>query len=186
MILLLNFLLFLIYSTMIFFLPNTIYLLVLLFFNLSIIFNLNLKKIIFKNIQLLPFIIFTFIINFILDNFINAFWISFKLIIVCSITIIYSEKINYIGITKAISLLFSPLKIFNINIENLTLLISISLSIFPILKKEIIEIQQVCLVKGIKFSIRNMKIILSKFLLLNLIRVNQIEEALISKGFTQE
>ena len=62
------------------------------------------------------------------------------------------------------------------------LLISISLSIMPILKKEIIEIKQACLVKGVKLNIKNIKIILSKFLLLNLIRVNQIEEALISKG----
>ena len=90
------FLLFVIYSTIIFFLPNTIYLLLLLLLNILIIiiFNVNFKTIFFKLIQLSPFIVFTFIINLILDNFNNAFWISFKLILVCSITIIYSEKTN--------------------------------------------------------------------------------------------
>ena len=96
MIFVISFLLFIIYSTVIFFLPNTIHLLFLLLLNLSIIiiYNLNFKKILFKTIRLLPFITFTFIINFILDNFINAFWISFKLILVCTITIIYSKKMN--------------------------------------------------------------------------------------------
>ena len=41
--------------------------------------------------QVLPFIIFTFVINCVLDNVINAIWIGVKLLLVCNITIIYSE-----------------------------------------------------------------------------------------------
>lgn len=88
-----KFLLFITYSTSIFFLPNTEFILLLVIFNLFIIFfnKIKPKKIFVKNIQVLPFIAFTFIINYILDNFSNALWIMIKLFIVCNITIIYAE-----------------------------------------------------------------------------------------------
>lgn len=88
-----KFLLFLIYSTTIFFLPNSKLILVLLLLNLVIIKieNLSIKNIIKKSLNILPFIIFTVIINVILDNIENALWIGMKLYIVSNITIIYSE-----------------------------------------------------------------------------------------------
>jgi hypothetical protein len=88
-----NFLLFIIYSTSIFFLPNNKFILLLLILNLFIIlFNkLQFKKIIYKSLQILPFIVFTFIVNYILDSFYSALWIGIKLLIVCNITIVYSE-----------------------------------------------------------------------------------------------
>lgn len=44
--------------------------------------------------------------------------------------------------------------------------------------------KEACRAKNIKFNIGNMKIILSKFCLNMLMRVNQLEEALIAKGQT--
>lgn len=86
-------LLFVTYATIIFFLPNNKYILLFAIFNIFIILfkKLQAKRIISKNFQILPFIVFTFIINYMLDNLYNALWISIKLIIVCNITIIYSE-----------------------------------------------------------------------------------------------
>ncbi len=88
-----KFLCFIIYSTSIFFLPNNNFILIFIMLNLFIMFfyKINPKKVILKSMQVLPFIIFTFIINFILDNLYNAIWIGIKLLIVCNITIIYSE-----------------------------------------------------------------------------------------------
>lgn len=88
-----RFLSFIIYATSIFFFPNII--IVLIFFiinNLIMLINkINIKHVIIKCIQILPFIIFTFFVNWILDTFYNAVWIDLKLFLVSQITIIYSE-----------------------------------------------------------------------------------------------
>lgn len=88
-----KFLLFIAYSTSIFFLPNNYFILFPIIINLLAMFlsKKQLKRTIAKTLKILPFIIFTFIVNYILDNFTNAIWIAIKLIIVCNITIIYSE-----------------------------------------------------------------------------------------------
>lgn len=87
---------FIIYSTTIFFLPNNRLILLFFAFNLCILFvkKLSIKKVFNKSIKILPFIIFTFLINILLDDFYNALWIGIKLFIVCNITIIYSETTN--------------------------------------------------------------------------------------------
>lgn len=88
-----KFLVFIIYTTSIFFLPNNP--LILLFFILNFVIilikRLSIKKILRKNLVVLPFILFTFVINCILDDVVNAIWIGIKLFLVCNITIIYSE-----------------------------------------------------------------------------------------------
>ena len=90
---LIKFIIFIFYSTTIFFLPNNIVILVPLAINLlcMIIVKSKLKRI-FKNLlNFLPFILFTAIINCILDNYINAMWIGIKLLLVCNITFIYAS-----------------------------------------------------------------------------------------------
>lgn len=88
-----KFLIFIAYSTCIFFLPNNKLILVFLIINLfaMILTKIHIKDIIRSTIKVLPFILFTFIINCLLDNFMNALWIGIKLIIVCNITITYSN-----------------------------------------------------------------------------------------------
>ena len=88
-----KFLLFIAYSSVIFFLPNNKIIPLFILFNLfiMIIAKVHLKNVISKSMVILPFIIFTFIINCIIDNISNATWIAVKLFIVCNITIIYSE-----------------------------------------------------------------------------------------------
>ena len=88
-----KFLLFIAYSTCIFFLPNNSLIILLFLLNIFIMFlsKVQIKRVLAKSIQILPFIIFTFIINCLLDDVMNAVWIGVKLFIVCNITIIYSE-----------------------------------------------------------------------------------------------
>ena len=62
------------------------------------------------------------------------------------------------------------------------MIVCISLSMIPILKKDLTEMKEACRAKGIKFNVENMKTVLSKFCLSMLIRVNQLDEALIAKG----
>lgn len=89
-------LLFVTYATCIFFLPNNKFIIFFVIFNLfiMIINKLQPKKVMKKSMQVLPFIAFTFIINHMLDSFYNALWIGLKLLIVCNITIVYSETTN--------------------------------------------------------------------------------------------
>lgn len=97
-----KFLLFITYSTSIFFLPNNNFIIFFIILNLCIIIvsKIDIKKIFNKSIQVVPFIIFTFIINCLLDNFYNAIWIGIKLFIVCNITVIYSETTSIVRYSR--------------------------------------------------------------------------------------
>lgn len=183
-----KFLSFIAYTTSIFFLPNNPLILLLFIVNFSIIYlkKIPIKKVSRKTIQVLPFIIFTFAINCILDKITNAIWIGIKLILVCNITIIYSETTSINGMAKTIKTLFYPLKIFKVNTEDIRVMVCISLSMIPILKKDLIEVKEACIAKNIKFNIKNTKIILVRFFGTLISRVSQIEESLIEKGYNSE
>lgn len=183
-----KFLSFIAYTTSIFFLPNNPLILLLFIVNFSIIFlkKIPFKKVSKKSVQVLPFIIFTFAINCILDNVTNAIWIGIKLFLVCNITIIYSETTSINGIAETIKTLCYPLKIFKVNTEDIRIMVCISLSMIPILIKDLREVKEACKAKSIKFNIKNTKIILAKFFLTLISRVSQIEESLIAKGYNSE
>ncbi len=182
-----RFLSFILYSACIFFIPNSKFILCLFGINFLIIllFKLDIKKIVRSTLKLFPFIIFTFLINCIMDNYINAMYIAIKLIIVCNITVAYSNTTSVSEISKTIETLCIPLKKFKIDIKEIGLLVSISLSMLPILKKEMYEVKDACKAKNISFNIRNSKYILSKYFISLIRRVNQIEESIISKGYNK-
>jgi len=182
---LISFLIFIIYTTSIFFIPNSIYLIIFLVINifLSLIIKVNFKNMLINILRLLPFVVFTFFINWILDDIINAVWIGVKLLLVCNVTYIYSRTISVAQFANTIKLLCSPLQVFKINTEEIKVLVSISLSMIPVLKKEILELKTSCKAKGIEINIKNTKIILYKFFISLLNRVNQIDESLNEKGY---
>ena len=124
--------------------------------------------------------------DYILDNLSNALWIGIKLFIVCNITIIYSEITSILGIAETIKIICSPLKILKVNTDEIKVMVCISLSMIPILKKELYEVKEACIAKNIVFNVKNMKIILSKFFIILITRVNEIEESLIAKGYSNE
>lgn len=93
-----KFLCFIFYSTSIFFLPNSslICIFILINFIIGFISKVAITKLIKSTLKILPFIIFTFLINCLLDEFLNAFWIGIKLLIVCNITVVYSNTTTVI------------------------------------------------------------------------------------------
>ncbi len=181
---LIKFCVFVIYSTSIFFLPNNQILFFFIFVNCVAMFLLrkSVNRIIKRTLNIMPFIIFTFIINCLLDDIMNAIWIGIKLLIVCNMTMIYSNTTTVTGVAETIKELCSPLKLFRINTDEIKIIVCISLTMIPILKKDLSEMKEACRAKGIKINIKNIKTILSKFSLSILIRVNELEEALIAKG----
>ncbi len=188
-----KFLLFLIYATIIFLIPNNLLLIcpfiinLLAFVILKVATKTKLQKIAKKAIKNLlkffPFIFLTFIINCLLDTYINATWMALKLLLVCNITFIYSQTTTFAEVAKTVRIICTPLKLFKINPEEIEVLVAIGLSMIPILKKELIEVKEACKAKNIKFSLSNIKIILSKSLTSFLKRVNEIDEALVEKGY---
>lgn len=118
-----------------------------------------------------------------MDSFINSFYVGLKLLIVCNATVIYSYSTSISEVSKIIKNLCTPLKIFKINPKDIELLVSISLSMLPILRKELNEVKDACKAKNISFNVKNSKYILSKLLLSIIRKTNYIEEALISKGY---
>ena len=183
-----TFLLFIIYTTLIFFTPNNyIYIIIFAIINIfsMIIIKVNVKNAI-KNLgNLLPFILLTGIINSILENYIYATYITVKLILVCNITYTYSRTTTAFSVARTAKTLCKPLEIFKINTDDIEILVALGITMIPVLKKEFLDLKNACLAKNIEWKVKNMKIILSKFLLSIIKRVNEIDEALIQKGHVQ-
>lgn len=183
-----SFLAFIIYTTLIFFAPNEfIYIMVPTVINIFAMIAIKVKiKGAIKNLgNLLPFIALTGIINSILENYIYAMYISAKLILVCNITYTYSRTTTAFSVAKTIKTLCKPLELFKINTDDIEILVALGITMVPVLKKEFLDLKNACIAKNIDWNIKNMKIILSKFLLSIIKRVNEIDEALIQKGHVQ-
>ena len=88
-----KFLLFLAYATIIFFVPNS--LILLLFFTINVIIMLFARLSFIATIRnimgILPFIILTVAINLLLGYYIDALGVAIKLLLVCQVTFIYSQ-----------------------------------------------------------------------------------------------
>lgn len=180
-----KFIMFIVGTTTVFFLPNTIIVpIIIIFVNLVaiLILKISVKKLFLGVFKIMPFVIFTFIVNIILDSFYNAIWIGIKLILVCDITYIYSSVSTVTGIANTIKTICMPLTLFKVNIEEIEVMVVISLSIIRILKKDLLDIMDVCKSKNIKLNIMNIKYIMSIYLIGIIKRTNQIDEALIAKG----
>lgn len=195
-----KFLCFIVYCTVVFFIPNSYLLFVPVLVNILLIIGClvftylyerrtnNYKKydvisIFLTTFKVMPFILFTFVINCILDNYINASFIGLKLIIVCNATVIYSFTTTAVNTARTVELLCSPLKLFKINTEEIFILVCISLSMIPIIKNELVELRNSCKAKNMNLNVKNFKFILSKFFYSLLTRVNEIESSLVSKGY---
>jgi len=90
------------------------------------------------------------------------------------------------GIADTIKAICSPLKILKVNTDDIKVMVCISLSVIPILKKDLYELKEACKSKNITFNVKNMKILLAKFFLSLISRINELEESLIAKGYSNE
>jgi energy-coupling factor transporter transmembrane protein EcfT len=180
---LIKFLCFIVYATFVFFFPNNEIIVVFVLINsfVMIINFRDFKNILCRTFKIFPFVLFTFVFNCLLDDFVNACWIGAKLLIVCNITISYSNTTSVLEVADTVKLLCYPLTLFNVNTDDIKVMVCISLSMLPVLKNDLYEVKNACIAKNIKFNIFNMKYILSKFFITLLKRVNEIEESLITK-----
>ena len=136
-----------------------------------------------NTVKLLPFILLTVLVNCLLSNYEYAILVAIKLILVCNVTYIYSKTTTVRGIARTIKNLCMPLKWLNVNPDDIELLVCISLSMLPILKREYFQLREACVAKGIALNIKNTKVLLTKLMISVMKRVNEIEESMIEKGY---
>lgn len=187
-----KFLLFIIYITVVFFLPNGWWVLagiaVNLLWTVAVCWkNLNLFGKIWRGtIKIIPFVLFTAVFNWWLDSWQAALWIGLKLIIVCNATMIYAAKMTVTEVAAILAGLCAPLKVIGISQNDVKILVSVALMMIPTLSKEMRELRQACRAKGMSWNLATLKMILQKTGWSLLARVNQIEEGLMAKGIEVE
>lgn len=181
------FLSFILYATFIFFVHSNIFLLIILLLNILIMIILHIPVIgsIENLLKIIPFILVTVMVNCILSNYKYAILVAIKLLLVCNITYIYSKTTTVRKTAATIKDLCMPLKLVRVNTNEIELLVCISLSMIPILRREYNQLKDACLAKGMDINIKNIRSILTKLIVSIMKRVNEIEESIIEKGYEE-
>ena len=146
--------------------------------------RLNILKIIRYLLLISPLIIFTFIINIVLENISYGILIATRFIIACISTYIFSRTVTVLEISKVIETILSPLKLFRFDVESVGLLVSIAISFIPIIRDEMIELKQVLEAKGYIMKISNIHVFVRPLVSSIFKRTNDIEKAIIAKGYS--
>lgn len=184
-----SFIWFLIYIISIFFIKSAVVLGIVTIINLILIISIkiNFKHSMISLIKLIPFILFTVFINWVLVDFKFGILIGFRLILVCNISYIYSKTITIKQFGEIIEKIFYPLKVFKINPKEIGLIFTIAISFIPIMKKSLKELKDILKVKGIKTSninmLKNINIIFKPFIVSIFQKTNEIEYLLKAKGY---
>ena len=188
---LVKFTLFLIYTVGIFFIKNYIILGIIAIFNiiLMLTIKINIKNAINNLIKLLPFILFTIVINILFADLNFGILIGIRLILVCNLSYIFSKTMTYTEFGDVIEKLMHPFKVFGVNPKEVSLVITIALSFMPIMKNEFEQMKNVLKVKGIKPTnfnlLKNLSLIFKPFFVSVLQRLNEIEMSLKAKGWQE-
>lgn len=188
---LIKFIMFLIYTVGIFFINNYIVLASIAVLNviLMLTIKINMKNALNNLFKLLPFILFTAVVNILFADLQFAILIGVRLILVCNLSYIFSKTITYTEFGEVIEKLMYPFKIFGINPKEIGLVITIALSFMPIMKSEFGQMRNVLKVKGVKptnFNIlKNLSLIFKPFFISVLQRLNEVEMSLKAKGWQE-
>lgn len=182
---LLKFLLFISYVTIIFFLPNNL-IIVSCIFLVNILYGLTQKikyiKLFDDFLAILPFLLLTFGLNIWLDNFIAASFVTMKLFMVCWATFIYTQTIGILEFAGIIRQLLIPLEKLGLRTGDVVLLVTISLSLIPILRRDVNEMKMAVRAKGMNLDLRCGRLIATRMLVRAVRRVDEIDAALRAKG----
>lgn len=157
---------------------------------LSLICHISINQEVKTLIKLIPFILFTVLINLCVMETAEAILIGIRLIIVCNMTYIYGSTTTARGIEEAIEKLLFPLTLFKVNTRNIGIMTSIAITFIPIINKEIESIQYSLIAKGFNMSfwgrIRHINYIMVPLFYGLLQKVGNMEEALLAKGYMGE
>lgn len=172
------------------FLVNNIYVLLGAFiFNvlLIIIFRIKLLNIIKNLFAISFFILIVFVFNLIFDSVINSLIICAKIVLVCNFSFIISKILSNVKIAEGITYLLYPLKIFKVDINQISLMIVIALNFVSILTREVRNLKTALKARNVNLNLKTLftqsHIIFTMFFVNLLKRVDMLELSLKSKGF---
>ena len=184
-----EFLLFLAYTILIFFIKDYFLLGIIAMINIILIIILkeSIKKSLLAILKFTPIIVFTSSINIIMSDINSGILIGIRLILLCNITYIYSKKMTMQKLQYCIEKILKPLKIIKINSREIGIIVCIGIAFMPIIKKEMQEIKYSLKAKGYNINFKNI-IKKPNYILVPLItgiikRINDIEASLLSKGY---
>jgi len=152
---------------------------IIIAFNIKI----NLKNTINSLKMFLPFIIFTAVINAFLASFQEAILMGVRIILCYIATYLYSKTVSISEISDVIQKLFFPLKLFKIDTKQIGIMVSIALSMIPVLKNEITTTINTMKSRGKMLKMSNFIIALRPLFISILRKTNEIEKILIAKGY---
>ncbi len=180
---------FLIYTSYIFFIKEYIILGFVFLINLILmgLLKVNLKKAFFFILKLMPFILFTGILNILLGDLSLGILISIRLILVCNITYIFSSKMTPKKLESSIEKLLFPLKIFKVNTRNIGIMVSIAIAFIPIFQREVQNLKYSLSAKGFKMNLKNFikkpSLILMPIISSTIKKTTEIEQSMLAKGY---
>lgn len=182
---LVKFIIFLIYTILIFIIKDLKILVIMLLLNIILtkITKISFRELIYNLKIYFPFIMFTILINIIFDSTYAGILIGIRICICYNATYLYSKTVTLTEISDTIQKILYPLKIFKININNVGIIICISICIIPILRNEINTITYSIKSKGRKMNIKSIMIMIRAILISILKKTNEMEKTLISKSY---
>lgn len=140
--------------------------------------------------HLMPFILFTVLIDLCVMEVMDSILIGIRLIMVCHITYIFGKTTTAMQIAKAIKKLLYPLTWFGVNTNNIGIMVSLAITFIPIIRKEIENIRYSLKSKGFNMSfinqITHINYIMGPLFYSLLRKVSKIEDALKSKAYIEE
>ncbi len=180
---------FFIYSMSLFLIDNIYILLSIFLFNIviSLIVKVPFKKHIIAIKNNLLFIIFIFICNIIFSNINESIKVCIRLFLTIDFTYIMSVYFDPTKIRTGFKYMFYPLKLFKVDIDNITLVIAITLAFIPILIDEAKMIKLSLKSKGLDFNFRTLitkpHIYLITYLNNLFDRIDELEKTMIIKAY---
>ena len=181
-------LLFVIYTISIFLIKRDEFTVIVLCVNffLTIVLKISIKEEVSNILGIIILILFTAIINSIFVDMGTGVRIGIKLILVCNITFIFSKIMNYTELADALERIFSIFKVLKINSKNISLMICICISFIPTIKKQMKQVKDALIAKGVKLNIRNSNLIFEPIIISLLKRVDEIESSLKAKAYEEQ
>lgn len=182
-------LLFFIYSFSLFLIDNILILEIIFLFNIviSLLIKIPLKKHFLVLTHNILFVIFIVGCNILFMDINASLKVGIRLFLAIDYTYIMGKYFNPTTIRIAFYYLLYPLKIFKVDINSLTLIITIALSFIPILIDEAKMIKFALKSKGFEFNLKNLvtkpHIYLITFLNNLFERMEELEKTLIMKAY---
>ena len=187
-----RFLLFIIYTALIFCIKDyrIIFLFIIINLILMIIGKIKIKEAGKNLAKLSPFIILVVVINMISNTIGYATVIGIRLMLVFNITYVFTKNLTPGQLSNSIENILAPLKILKVNTRDIGIMISIAIAFIPILKDETEKIKYSLKSKGFDTRginmLKNMKLLLVPLIVSILKRVDHIENGLKSKAYVSE